>query len=138
MNKNITLRIPEEIYDRLSSNDQGINQTVLEIIEEHQQMLKYSEDELKGKFSPEEWTALIDLVNSRMLVPQYICVKSLMMATIEDGEKFEGTLTRHGADLDTMRKKVETLTAAQTAAMMKRAKRFWEKPGNNIEEWSNF
>lgn len=138
MSKNITLRIPEEIYDRLSSNDQGINQTVLEIIEEHQQMLKYSEDELKGKFSPEEWTALIDLVNSRMLVPQYICVKSLMMATIEDGEKFEGTLTRHGADLDAMRKKVETLTAAQTAAMTKRAKRFWEKPGNNIEEWSNF
>lgn len=138
MSKNITLRIPEEMYDRLSSNDQGINQTVLGIIEEHQQLLKYSEEELRGKFTPEEWTALIDLVNSQMLVPQYICVKSLMMATIEDGEKFEGTLTRHGANLGTMIKKMETLTAAQTAAMMKRAKRFWENPGNNIEEWSKF
>ena len=126
------------MYDRLSSNDQGINQTVLGIIEEHQQLLKYSEEELRGKFTPEEWTALIDLVNSQMLVPQYICVKSLMMATIEDGEKFEGTLTRHGANLGTMIKKMETLTAAQTAAMMKRAKRFWENPGNNIEEWSKF
>lgn len=138
MSKNITLRIPEEMYDRLSSNEQGINQTVLGIIEEHQQLLKYSEEELRGKFTPEEWTALIDLVNSQMLVPQYICVKSLMMATVEDGEKFEGTLTRHGADLGTMIKKMETLTAAQTAAMMKRAKRFWENPGNSIEEWSKF
>lgn len=138
MSKNITLRIPEEIYDRLSSNDQGINQTVINILEEHQQLLKYSEEELRGKFTPEEWTALIDLVNSEMLMPQYICVKQLMMATIEDGEKFEGTLTRHGADLDTMRNKMETLTAAQTAAMMKRAKRFWENPRNNVEKWSNF
>jgi len=138
MSKNVTLRIQEEMYDRLSSNDQGINQTVLGIIEEHQQLLKYSEEELRGKFTPEEWTALIDLVNSQMLVPQYICVKNLMMATVEDGEKFEGTLTRHGADLGTMIKKMETLTAAQTAAMMKRAKRFWENPGNSIEEWSKF
>lgn len=138
MSKNVTLRIQEEMYDRLSSNEQGINQTVLGIIEEHQQLLKYSEEELRGKFTPEEWTALIDLVNSQMLVPQYICVKSLMMATVEDGEKFEGTLTRHGADLGTMIKKMETLTAAQTAAMMKRAKRFWENPGNSIEEWSKF
>ncbi|MBR3558157.1 MAG: hypothetical protein IKN78_04730 [Bacteroidales bacterium] len=46
--------------------------------------------------------------------------------------------TLYGADLDTMRQKVETLTAAQTAAMMKQAKRFWENPGNNPEEWFNF
>lgn len=54
MSKTITLRIPEEIYDRLSSNDQSFNQTVIDNLEEHQQMLKYSEDELKGKFTPEE------------------------------------------------------------------------------------
>lgn len=138
MTKNLTIRIPEETYNKLSENEEGMTGAILSIIEEHYQLLKRSELEIKGKFSESEWTALIDLVNSQMLLPEYVCLNSLLIATIEDGEKFERALSRHGAKLDQMIEKVKTLTAAQTAAMAKRAKRFWANPENKLEEWVRF
>lgn len=138
MTKSLTIRIPDETYKMLSNMEEGMNSSILNIIEEHKQLLKRSEIELKGMFSAPEWTALIDLVNSQMLVPDYICINDVLVATIVDGEQFEGALSRHSADLDEMIKKVRSLTSAQTAAMFKRAKRFWDNPENKLEEWVKF
>lgn len=85
--------------------------------------------EIKGKFSREEIIAMADCFNGTMPTWQYLPNTSLLIAQIEDGEKYQQSCSRHEAKLDKLLEKIKTLTAAQAAVLQLELYRFWNCEG---------
>jgi len=62
---------------------------------------------LKGIFSREELIALCDMHNGTMFQPE-MAQKAVLIATIEDAEMYEGTLSNHNVNKNEIIDKVET------------------------------
>ena len=61
---------------------------------------------LKGIFDRQELIALYDMHNGIMFQPE-MAQKAILIATIEDSELYEGTLSNHSVDMGKITEKIE-------------------------------
>lgn len=113
MSKNATIRLPEETQNRLKENFGGIQTAISLIVEPFEKLRILTLSELKGYFTKEEMTALVDSQNGTMLTPDFIYNKSFLIAQLEDFEQLEAGFSRHNADYGNVIGKINSLSQSQ-------------------------
>lgn len=134
MIKNTTVRLPIAISEKLTEDFGNFSTATQLILETFEKLKKVNIEELKGYFTQEEITALADSQNGVMLSPDFIYKKGFLISQLEDFEKFESGISRHGADPATLLEKIEKLPSAQVYFLILDISAFWNT-GGEIEQY---
>lgn len=126
MSKNATIRLPEEIQNKLKENFGGIQSAISLIVEPFDRLRVMSIAELKDLFTKQELIALIDNQNGVMLTPDFVYNKSFLLAQLEDFEKFENGISRNGAEYAQLANKIDKISNAQVYYLLLDIHIFWE------------
>lgn len=142
-----TIRITEGQEKFLLSNYKNVSEGISACINksmmpsEDEELLKllkaYSLNELKGKFTPNEWKFFADSLNGTMVDGMFRCNVGALVAHCEDSERFEGTASRWEVSIPDLTEKINKLGGAQVEALYTRVESFWDNP-KDLEEWSVF
>lgn len=127
----ISPRVTEQIAEALAEIAGTKNAGAVEAVEAYIYIRRATWQELKGRFTKAEATALADMYNGVMLTPRLQVQQEVIRAQIEDSEKYDSTCTRHGADMEKLLEKTDALTAAQVWVLQQEIVRAWTK---NIED----
>lgn len=137
--KNVTLRLPEEMVEYLTRNNNSINQAVISEINALKRIRTVAMGELKGLFTVQEWVFLADAFNGTLIDDVFCANKGAFIAGCEDAERFESTAQRHSVDLPAFIDKINTLHGANIEAIYSRIKDYWEHCQEiKLEEWAKF
>lgn len=137
--KNVTLRLPEEMVEYLTRNNESVNQSVISEINALKRIRTVAMGELKGLFTVQEWMFLADAFNGTMIDDVFCANVGAFIAGCEDAERFEETAQRHGVDITELINKVSTLHGANIEAIYSRIKDYWEHCNEiKLEEWANY
>lgn len=137
MTKNATIRLPEEIAEWLTEDGKSINQAIIESCQTLKRIRTVSTGEIKGKFTPSEWSFLADSLNGTMITDTFRCNVQALVAHCEDSAKYEYLDKKWDVNMETFLQKIKTLHGANIDAIYARVEDFW---GNerNMEEWIKF
>lgn len=128
--KNTNFRLTEDVRNELK-NLYGSHAAGLEFhIPGMLKLRQYTLHELRGVFTKEELTAIVDSQNGTMLVVDYLPNVGVMAAHLEDFEKFENGISRHGANPQVLLQKINKLTASQVYWLQDDIKVFWDNNGD--------
>lgn len=96
-------------------------------------------EELKGRFTPAELSAILDNMNGVLLAKEYQANASMLWAHLEDGDAYEDLFSKWDIDRTALREKILALSAAQAYVLQEEASLFWcgeEKTGlKNLEDF---
>lgn len=137
MTKNATIRLPEEIAEWLTEDGKSINQAIIESCQTLKRIRTVSTGEIKGIFTPSEWSFLADSLNGTMITDTFRCNVQALVAHCEDSAKYEYLDKKWDVNMETFLQKIKTLHGANIDAIYARVEDFW---GNerNMEEWIKF
>lgn len=135
--KTITIRIPEDVEKYLTRNGDKINPEVISTVRRMKRIREVAIAELKGVFSENEWSFIFDLTKGLIIDDNFSSSKGVLIAQIEDSEKYDGLATKHFADVSKMVEKIKTLHGSNIDAIYERAAAFWSQQ-NDIKEWCKF
>lgn len=125
--KAITIRLNEKTVSAYETDYKNATSAATQAAESFWIIRRYALNELKGIFSKEEITALCDIFNGTIIQPEF-SNKSVLIAQLEDSEKFEDISSRHGFDYEKLQSKIEQLTSAQVFFLIHEIDRFWNDP----------
>mgnify|MGYP003623283802 CR=1 FL=1 len=123
--------------DYLAQNYDGLNQGVIECIDVLKTIRLYSQKELRGIFSKEEWSFLADSLNGALVEGNFRCNASALVAHCEDAEMLDGMMSKHNVERRPLIDKISNLSGAQVEALYFRVELFW-KSNTNLNEWADF
>lgn len=103
-----------------------------------QQIRRYSTNELKGMFTPNEWKYMADSLNGTMITVEFRCNPSALNASIEDSDRCDGMGAKWEVNVPELISKVKKLTGAQTDAVFTRISEFWYGEDKDMEEWAKW
>jgi len=143
--KSIRITEEQELYllDHYKNVTEGISDCINKsmVPSEDEELLKllkaYSQNELKGKFTLDEWKFFADSLNGTMADGIFRCNAGVLIAHCEDSEQFEGTATKWGVSVPDLTEKINKLGGAQIEALYTRIEKFWDDP-KDLEAWSVF
>ncbi len=136
--KGTTVYLPEDQAKYIQENYKNQNYGIIAAIEALMTIRKYSTNELKGIFTPAEWSFLVDSLNGTMTTDSFRCNVGALVHHCRDAEELDGTARKWEVDLGVLIIKIETLTAAQVEALYFRVEQFWEEEGRNLEEFAKY
>lgn len=137
--RTVNLRLPEEMVEYLTRNNDSINQAVISEINTIRRIRTVAMGELKGLFSPEEWIFLADAFNGTLIDEIFCANVGAFMAACEDADRYEGLAVKHGIELSPFLAKVKTLHGANIEAIYSRIKEYWEHYDTIVLEiWAEF
>lgn len=134
MSKNATIRLQDETHEFLKTNFDGIQSGISLIVEPFDRLRQITIKELKGYFTREEITALIDSQNGTMLTPDFIYNKSFLLAQLEDFEMLEGGISRHKGEPSELFEKIQELSSVQVYYILLDIHIFWQT-NSNLEDY---
>lgn len=137
--KTVTLRLPKEMVEYLTRDDESINQAIIDEISRARQMKLIALLELKGIFSKNEWIFFADAFNGT-LYEDFMCGNvNIFIADIEDAERYENKATMHKVDLKELIAKLKKLHGANINAIYERISDYWDNYQKiDIEKWADF
>lgn len=135
--KTVTIRIPEDVEKYLTRNGDKINPEVISTVRRMKRIREVAMAELKGVFSENEWSFMFDLTKGLIIDDNFSSSKGVLIAQIEDSEKYDGLATKHFSDVSKMVEKIKTLHGSNIDAIYERAAAFWSQQ-NDIKEWCKF
>ena len=135
-----TIRLPEEMVKEITNNgEKMLNPALIEFVEQSLADRKAALLDIKGLFTSEEWIALADSLNGTMITDMFRYSASAFVAHCEDAELYEGTFSRHKADLKVVCEKIKKLTQMQVATVYRRVETFWNNSDKiDLTQWSVF
>lgn len=137
--KTVTLRLPEEMIEYLTRNNDSINQAVISEFNNLKRIRLVSIGEIKNLFSPQEWIFFATAFNSTLVDDVFCANVGAFIAGCEDAERFENVASANGVNLSDLLKKVKTLKGANIEAIYSRIKDYWEHYSElDINEWAKF
>lgn len=137
--KAVSLRLPEELVERLSKKGDNFTQTVINELNNLERIRLVSLGEVKGLFTPQEWIFIADAFNGTLMDSALRANVGVFIASCEDAERFEGKASLNQVDLDNFLEKVRTLRGANIEAIITRVEEYWEHCGEiDINNWSQF
>lgn len=131
--KNITVRIPADMYDEMAANETSISQQLVELCKKDRLVTRLSEIELRGKFTTKEWMTIADAMYGITVDGANRYNASLLVMEVEDKALYEGLEEKHGVNIRNLSEKLATLTAAQTYALIGKIEKFWAHDGVTSE-----
>lgn len=137
--KNVTLRLPEEMVEYLTRNNESINQAVISEINTLKRIRLVALGELKGLFTVDEWVFMINTFNSTLTDEMFCANKGAFIACCEDAEKYEGGATILNMDLSAFINKINSLKGANIEAIYSRIKDYWSHSNEiDLNQWLKF
>lgn len=145
--KNITVRIPADMYQQMQKKSENpaldagsINQQIIEGLQKLDIIERLTLDELRGRFTPQEWACMADILNGTRADGPFRYATVSIVANIEDGELYEGACQKWDIDKDVLIAKCKQLTAAQMDALYRRVEDFWARSSahTDILKWGEF
>ena len=100
---------------------------------------KMNEQLLKGIFTQQEWSFLIDSLNATMTVEPFRSKASALAMHCEDAAALEGLDSKWGVDMDVLLGKINALKPKQVESLYDVVEGFWNAPHEtrNLEEWAS-
>lgn len=98
--KAVSLRLPEELVERLSKKGENFTQIVISELNSLERIRLVSLGEVKGMFTPQEWIFIADAFNGTLMDSVLRANVGVFIASCEDAERFEGKATLHQIDLE--------------------------------------
>ena len=138
--KPVTLRLPQEVADYISRKAVGgsVTDGVKNIVTALQRSEHYADAELRGRFTPNEWTFLADTLNGTKVLDDFRYRPEMLVAHNEDSQLYDDSANKWSVDIAELNRKCATLTAAQTEAIYRRVERFWQCPPASIDLWAQY
>lgn len=136
--KGTTVYLPEDQAKYIQENYKNQNIGIIAAIEALMTIRKYSTNELKGIFTPEEWSFLVDSLNGTMTTDSFRCNVGALVHHCRDAEELDGIGQKWEIDIEKLVSKVEKLTGAQVEALYFRVESFWEDDNRNLEEFAEY
>jgi hypothetical protein len=125
LSKNVNFRASENIAEQLEKFYDSKGGGAERIVPGFFSIRKYTLHELKGKFTKDELSALIDAQNGVLLQAELQANKGVLLANVADFEKFGNGISRHKAKPDQLYKKIDQLTASQAYFLQNEIEVFW-------------
>ncbi len=135
--KNVTLRLPLDLAEWLTSNGESVNQAVISCAKTMRRIRSVSTGELKGVFTENEWKFFADSLNGTVVNELFRCNVSALVAHCEDAERYDGAASKWGVDIVVLCEKIKSLKGANIDALYTRVESFWANPAN-IDKWAKF
>lgn len=145
--KNITVRIPEKMYKEMQQNSENprmdvgsINQQIVQGLEKLDTIERLSMNELRRRFTPQEWACMVDMLNGTCVDGQFRYSTDVIIVEIEDSCLYEGVCDKWKVDQKKLIEKCKQLTAAQLDALYRRVDSFWinSSTDTDILKWGEF
>lgn len=133
--KQTTIRYDDQTASMLSEIDSKAATAVQNIIEMFLFLRRATLKEIKGKFTTEEITAIVDSLNGLLPTWQLMVNPSVLIAHMQDAEEIEGTIKRHNADPEKIIEKLKQLTSAQATILQFEIINFWNGPSRDLEKF---
>lgn len=111
---------------------------ISESLAELQMIRKRSMSELKGVFTPNEWSYMADALNGTIITPEFRCIPGALIASVEDSDRYDGLGEKWGVDVKKLTYKIEDLTAAQVDAVFARVEAFWDSEEKDLDKWAEW
>ena len=111
---------------------------IADSLQELQMIRRRSQAELKGVFTPEEWSLMADSLNGTMTTQEFRCIPGALTASVEDSDLYDGLGAKWEVDTKKLIYKIEDLTAAQVDAVFTRIEAFWNDEHRDLEQWSKW
>ncbi len=143
-NKSVNTRVPYETWKWLTSlgTAGGVMKVIIseakraaeagvspyqisESLAELQMIRRRSQAELKGLFTPAEWSYMADSLNGTMVTLEFRCSPGALIAGVEDSDIYDGLGAKWEVDVKALCGKIEKLTGAQVDAVFTRIETFW-------------
>lgn len=129
--------MPEDLFAWLSEQGSSVNQAIVDLLENARIARLYSLNELKDRFTPDEWKFFADSLNGTLVNDQFRYNKGVLIAHCEDSESLEGAVSRHGVDIEILKKKINAMSASQVEALYCRVEQFCNTP-TDLDKWSEY
>lgn len=136
--KAASIRLPEQQTNYILENYKNINFGIVSIVDALQIIRKYSLSEIKGVFTPGEWSFFADSLNGTITDGIFRCNKEALIYHCQDAEQLDGTASKWDVDLAQLTAKIEKLTGAQVEALYFRVEQFWENENRDLDAFSNY
>jgi len=136
--KAASIRLPEQQTNYILENYKNINFGIVSIVDALQIIRKYSLSEIKGVFTPGEWSFFADSLNGTITDGIFRCSKEALIYHCQDAEQLDGTASKWNVDLSQLTAKIEKLTGAQVEALYFRVEQFWENENRDLDAFSNY
>lgn len=145
--KNITIRIPEKMYQEMQENVENplidvwsINQQIVDGLEKLDTIERMSMNELRGRFTPQEWACMADMLNGTRVEGIFRFSTVSIVAEIEDSSLYEGVCDKWKVNQQELIGKCKQLTSAQLDALYRRVESFWINSNLNTDvlKWGEF
>ncbi|MBQ0156392.1 MAG: hypothetical protein KBT22_07445 [Bacteroidales bacterium] len=131
--KTITIRVPLEHMEWLESRGKGLNGAIVECIEKVAYIEKYAMRDLKGKFTPAEWSYIVSSLMDIAVEGNYRYVSSVLIACLEDANKYDNMGEKCNVDVNALCEKIRNLSCASIEAIYRRVESFSGEEPISIE-----
>ena len=136
--KGTTVYLPEDQAKYIQENYKNQNYGITAAIEALMTIRKYSTNELKGIFTPAEWSFLADSLNGTMTDGSFRCNAGALAYHCLDADKLDGLGAKWEIDVLELMDKIKDLTAAQVDAVFFRVEQFWNSEDKDLEEFAKY
>lgn len=136
--KNATIRLEKKYLDLLDKFG-SVNNGVKAVCDKLATIQKLAANELRGKFTENEWQFLAASLNGTITDETFRYDSSVLCYHNEDAEKYEGYASNFNVDLKAINKKIAALTSAQLDALYTRVEEFWDSESRpELDVWAKF
>lgn len=137
--KTVTIRMPKDLHEKLQAQatQDSLNTVIVKRLEELTLLQTNATNEIKNTFTQNEWKYIVDALNGSLAMGSFRYYKSVLIATLEDAERFDGLCAKWEVNLQELTSKINSLHGANIDAIYTRVEQYWNKP-TDIEEWSVF
>ena len=139
--KGTTVYLPEDQAKYIKENYKNQNYGIITAIEALMTIRKYSTNELKGIFTPAEWSFLAESLNGTITDGSFRCNAGALAYHCLDAYKLDGLDglgEKWEIDIQELMDKIKDLTAAQVEALYFRVEQFWEDEERDLEEFAKY
>ena len=126
--KQVAMRLEADTLAMLSEIEARPTSAAQIILEVFMWLKRATHHELKGRFTREEILALAESHKSIAPAWQIMCNTSVLVAHTEDAERYQYTISSHGANPKTLLEKLRQLTTAQATILQLELWAFWYRP----------
>ena len=136
--KGTTVYLPDPQARYIKENYKNQNVGIINALEVLIMIRTYSLSEIKGRFTPGEWSFLADSLNSTMTDGSFRCNAGALAYHCLDADKLDGLGAKWEIDVLELMDKIKDLTAAQVEALYFRVESFWEDEERDLEEFAKY
>jgi len=124
--KQVSIRVERDSVDMLTELNDKVGTAAATVVHLFTYLRRVTIMELRGRFTPSEIKAMAEAYKWFKPAWQIMCDNSAVITNLVNAEKHKSVASSFGVDIDTLVKKLETLTSSQATILQLELISFWE------------